>query len=251
MSGHNKEFLDQAASARPQITEVAPGEVGQRLEGGAVLIDVRSPEEYASDHIAGSVNHEYQTLAESIEFAVPDKDTPIVAYCGGGNRGAIAALALQESGYRNVTSIRGGFRAYRSAVEGDSLIVTEAAEGPLTQEHRPVDRENAEHYIWGEVSDGWHLLKQPDLSVIHERVPAGAGELRHYHSKARQFFFVLSGSATLELDTGDVTFHAGQGVHVPPGVAHRLTNNSNSSVEFLVISSPTTAGDRTNVDAAE
>lgn len=114
---------------------------------------------------------------------------------------------------------------------------------------RVIDRNNAEHYVWGEVSEGWHLLKQPDLSVIHERVPPGAGEVRHYHSKARQFFFVLSGSATLELETGPVTFHAGQGVHVPPGAPHRLANGSDSPVEFLVISSPATAGDRTNVEA--
>lgn len=112
------------------------------------------------------------------------------------------------------------------------------------------DKSNAEHYIWGEVSEGWHLLKQPDLSVIHERVPPGAGEVRHYHSRARQFFFALSGTATLELEAGPVTFHAGQGVHVPPGARHRLTNISDSPVEFLVISSPTTAGDRTNVDVS-
>lgn len=115
---------------------------------------------------------------------------------------------------------------------------------------RVTDRSNTEHYVWGEVSEGWHLLKQPDLSVIYERVPPGAGEVRHYHSKARQFFFVLSGSATLEFETGPVTFHAGQGVHVPPGTPHRFTNLSDSPVEFLVVSSPTTAGDRTNVEAA-
>lgn len=114
---------------------------------------------------------------------------------------------------------------------------------------RAIDKSNSEHYVWGGVSEGWHLLEQPDLSVIHERVPPGAGEVRHYHSKARQFFFVLSGSATLEFETGAVTFHAGQGVHVPPGTPHRFANDSDSPVEFLVISSPPTAGDRTNLEA--
>jgi mannose-6-phosphate isomerase-like protein (cupin superfamily) len=109
-----------------------------------------------------------------------------------------------------------------------------------------VDRSNAEHYVWGEGCDGWHLLGSDDLSVIHERVPAGAGEVRHYHSNARQFFFALVGSITMELDGGPVTFHAGQGVHVPPGTRHRLVNRSGSPVEFLVVSSPSTSGDRIN-----
>ena len=106
---------------------------------------------------------------------------------------------------------------------------------------------SAEHYTWGEVCDGWHLLKGHDMSVIEEVVPPGAGEVKHFHSKARQFFYVLAGEATIEFDDGAVTFSAGQGVHVPPGVPHRFCNRSASTVRFLVLSSPTTRGDRTNV----
>lgn len=110
----------------------------------------------------------------------------------------------------------------------------------------PTSPQNGEHYVWGEVCDGWHLLKEPDLSVIEERVPPGAGEIRHFHSKARQFFFVLSGTATLEFEGGTVTFGAGQGVHVAPGVLHRFVNASEAEVRFLVVSAPSTRGDRTN-----
>src|SRR5690606_1322514 len=56
-----------------------------------------------------------------------------------------------------------------------------------------VDATNAEHYGWGEVSDGWRLLDRPGLSVIEERVPAGAGEEWHVHDAATQFFYVLEG----------------------------------------------------------
>jgi quercetin dioxygenase-like cupin family protein len=111
----------------------------------------------------------------------------------------------------------------------------------------PSDISNAEHYVWGEVCDGWHLLKHTELSVIQERVPSGASEVKHFHSLARQFFYVLSGRATLELEGKSVSFGAGQGVHVPPGIAHRFLNNANEEVVFLVISSPATAGDRTNL----
>lgn len=112
------------------------------------------------------------------------------------------------------------------------------------------DQSSAEHYTWGCVCDGWHLLKQPDLGVIQERVPPGAGETEHFHSVARQLFFVISGAATLEFPGQSVTFTAGQCVHVEPGVRHRFVNRSADDVVFLVISSPATTGDRTNVRAA-
>jgi mannose-6-phosphate isomerase-like protein (cupin superfamily) len=119
----------------------------------------------------------------------------------------------------------------------------------MSSEPTPVDRTSAEHYVWGGVSEGWHLLKHEGLSVIEERVPPGAGEVRHVHARARQFFYVLSGRATLELAHGAVTFGPGQGVHVPPGAEHRFANASDEEVVFLVISAPTTTGDRTNVGA--
>jgi mannose-6-phosphate isomerase-like protein (cupin superfamily) len=112
---------------------------------------------------------------------------------------------------------------------------------------QPVSCENGEHYVWGEVCEGWHLLKGSDLSVIQERVPPGAAETRHVHAKARQFFFVLSGEATLEVEETSVVLAAGQGLHVAPGIAHRFVNASEHDVHFLVISAPTTRGDRTNV----
>ena len=62
------------------------------------------------------------------------------------------------------------------------------------------DLSNVEHYVWGEACDGWRLLNCLDLTVIQERVPAGAGEVAHVHAKSRQFFFVLSGTATMEFE---------------------------------------------------
>jgi mannose-6-phosphate isomerase-like protein (cupin superfamily)/ribosomal protein S18 acetylase RimI-like enzyme len=109
----------------------------------------------------------------------------------------------------------------------------------------PSDRTTSEHYTWGDACDGWRLLSGPDLAVIEERVPPGRGEVRHVHARARQFFYVISGTATLEIDGEVVTFTAGQGVHVPPGLPHRFSNESSDDVVFLVVSSPATTGDRT------
>lgn len=106
------------------------------------------------------------------------------------------------------------------------------------------DTSTAEHYTWGDVCDGWHLLMDPALSVIQERVPPGGAETRHLHAKARQFFYVLSGTATMEFGDEKVTFGPNQGLHVPPNTLHRFVNDSDADVVFLVISSPTTAGDR-------
>jgi mannose-6-phosphate isomerase-like protein (cupin superfamily) len=108
-------------------------------------------------------------------------------------------------------------------------------------------RENAEHYTWGEVCDGWRLLSRADLSVIEEQIPPHRGEVRHFHARARQLFYVLSGSLSIELPAGTVTVNAGQSFEVPPTVVHRVHNPFEVDATFLVVSAPTTAGDRTNV----
>lgn len=113
----------------------------------------------------------------------------------------------------------------------------------------PVSIANAEHYRWGEGCDGWHLLKLDALSVIRECVPPGASERRHRHARARQFFYVLEGSAVIEIDGARHVLETGQGVHVPPGAAHQFRNESSADVHFLVVSSPQSHGDRENVDA--
>ena len=118
------------------------------------------------------------------------------------------------------------------------------------QRSRPVSIASAEHYVWGGSCDGWHLLKDPSLSVIQERVPPGVGEVRHFHGHARQFFYVLTGVATLEFEGYSVQLNPGEGSEVPPEVPHRFMNNTELEVSFLVISAPSTIGDRTNVAPA-
>jgi mannose-6-phosphate isomerase-like protein (cupin superfamily) len=115
--------------------------------------------------------------------------------------------------------------------------------------HPVCDIDSAEHYTWGDSCDGWHLLKDPALSVIQERVPPFGAEIAHFHTRARQFFYVLSAIATMEFETESVTFGPGQGMHVPPNTVHRFVNRSEEEVVFLVVSSPASIGDRTNISA--
>lgn len=107
-----------------------------------------------------------------------------------------------------------------------------------------ISKENAEHYIWGDKCDGWYLVNKHDLSIIHERMPIDTVEIRHYHEKSRQFFFVLKGTATLEVNGVLEQITSFEGVEVPPNTPHQMMNRSNEDVEFLVISQPTTKGDR-------
>ena len=106
----------------------------------------------------------------------------------------------------------------------------------------------ATHYQWGELCDGWHLLNTDQLSVIQERVPPGCGEHMHYHRRAQQFFFVLAGQARLDIDGEIHVLHAQQGISVPAKLPHRLSNESDQELSFLVISAPHSHGDRITVE---
>jgi mannose-6-phosphate isomerase-like protein (cupin superfamily) len=110
-----------------------------------------------------------------------------------------------------------------------------------------ISKANAENYVWGRQCHGWHLLKLPQLSIVQERVPAGAGEVRHYHQRAEQFFFVLSGVATLEVGGEAERLGPGQGRHVPAGIPHQLYVAGPENSEFLVVSAPLAHGDRVRV----
>jgi mannose-6-phosphate isomerase-like protein (cupin superfamily) len=107
-----------------------------------------------------------------------------------------------------------------------------------------IKKETAEHYNWGPGCEGWHLLKHPDLSVIQELMPPNTSEVRHYHNKSRQFFFILSGIATMEMSDRTEILQAGEGLEIPPGNSHQMQNRSDDDLEFLVISQPPSQGDR-------
>jgi mannose-6-phosphate isomerase-like protein (cupin superfamily) len=84
------------------------------------------------------------------------------------------------------------------------------------------------------------------MSIIQERVPAGAAEVMHFHRKARQFFYILEGEGTMEFEDHEVDLHSGDGLEIPPQTKHQFRNRSNADVHFLVISVPTTRGDPLN-----
>jgi mannose-6-phosphate isomerase-like protein (cupin superfamily) len=107
-----------------------------------------------------------------------------------------------------------------------------------------INKQTAEHYKWGVGNDGWRLVNDSKLSVIHEKMPPGASEERHYHENARQFFFVLAGQAAFELESETVVLERHEGIEVAPRLCHRIFNRSDVDVEFIVCSQPSTNDDR-------
>jgi mannose-6-phosphate isomerase-like protein (cupin superfamily) len=107
-----------------------------------------------------------------------------------------------------------------------------------------IDKKSAQHFAWGNKCDGWHLLKTDALSVIEEKIPSGGSEVRHHHQKSRQFFYVLAGILSFEIIGEEMDLMPRQGIDVAPLVPHRVFDRSVDPAEFLVISSPTSHGDR-------
>ncbi len=107
-----------------------------------------------------------------------------------------------------------------------------------------IDKQTAQHYSWGDACDGWHLVQGATLSVIEERMPPGTSEVRHYHERANQFFYVLRGSLCIEAGGNEFILNPGQGVYVSAGEAHQVRNLAAADAEFLVVSNPPSHGDR-------
>jgi molybdopterin/thiamine biosynthesis adenylyltransferase/rhodanese-related sulfurtransferase len=111
MSPSGAEVLRQIKS---RIDEVDPAAVHEQVGNGAVIVDVREPEEWGAGHIPGAVHVPKSYLESRIEGAVPDRSDHVVLYCASGNRSAWAARTLTEDlGYEHVESMTGGFTLWK------------------------------------------------------------------------------------------------------------------------------------------
>ena len=114
---HSPGFLKIVNDAKTRIRQTDVSEVNERLSRGDrfVLIDVREESEYARGHLPGAVHLSKGLIERDIEAWIPDHNTPIVLYCGGGYRSALSADNIQKMGYRDVLSMDGGWRAWTEA----------------------------------------------------------------------------------------------------------------------------------------
>jgi adenylyltransferase/sulfurtransferase len=109
-----KQLVDEA---KREIKEIDPAELKrmQQQQQSFTLIDVREPDEVADGAIAGSKPLPRGQLEYKIDAITTDKDQPIVCYCGGGGRSALAAQSLKKMGFKNVMSLAGGFKGWRNS----------------------------------------------------------------------------------------------------------------------------------------
>jgi len=114
---HNPGFVKVVDAARARVRECTVSDVKVRLERGEQFhfVDVREDDEFGQDHAAGAIHIGKGVIERDIETAIPNKQAPIVLYCGGGYRSVLAADSLRQMGYTDVISMDGGIKAWRAA----------------------------------------------------------------------------------------------------------------------------------------
>jgi rhodanese-related sulfurtransferase len=112
---HSQQFLSLVNDAKQRVREVTVDDVKAKLDRGEsfLLIDVREDNEWDRDHLPNAIHLGKGVIERDIEQRAPDVSAPIVLYCGGGFRSALAADNLQRMGYTNVLSMDGGIREWR------------------------------------------------------------------------------------------------------------------------------------------
>ena len=109
---HAEGFLKLVNKAKSRIRETTPEEVMSRQPGSFHLVDVREDGEWQRGHAEGAIHLGKGIIERDIENTIPDRQSEIILYCGGGYRSALAAEALQEMGYKNVISMDGGWKRW-------------------------------------------------------------------------------------------------------------------------------------------
>ena len=111
---HTEGFLKLVNDVKTRVREISVAETQQRMRENedAKLIDVREDNEWNAAHAAGAIHLGKGIIERDIERTVPEKDTELILYCGGGYRSALATDALQKMGYTNVWSMAGGWKAW-------------------------------------------------------------------------------------------------------------------------------------------
>src|SRR5713101_1589614 len=108
-------FEKLVTDAKKNITEISPTDAAAKSKSGdAVIVDVREKDEWEEEHIPDAIHLSRGTIELEVEEKVPDLNTTVICHCGGGGRSALAAASLQKMGYKNVRSMAGGFKAWKT-----------------------------------------------------------------------------------------------------------------------------------------
>jgi phage shock protein E len=120
LSAKHNAFVQPANDARSRIREITPEELA-KFKQLPLIVDVREREEFIKGHISGAKHISRSVLEQRVFELASDWASPILVYCAGGNRGALAADTLQKMGYQNVFSLKGGLLGW---LEAGGLVET-------------------------------------------------------------------------------------------------------------------------------
>jgi adenylyltransferase/sulfurtransferase len=212
-----KQIMDEA---RQQVPEVSPDEVQDRLKAGGkpVVLDVREKEEYRQGYVPGAVSLPRGFLEMRVEETVPDKKTPIVAYCAGGTRSLLAGRILKELGYTDVVSMRGGFTAWKNK----GLAITEDRQFTPEQQIR-----YSRHFLLPEVGEAGQA-KLLDAKVLC----IGAGGL----GSPAAFYLAAAGVGTVgivDMDVVDLSNLQRQILHTNDRIGMPKTESARMTLQAL------------------
>ena len=112
---------------------------------------------------------------------------------------------------------------------------------------KKISIQDAPYFTWGEKGDGWFLAKNQHAVIIQECMQPHTSEIRHYHKATWQFFYILSGIATIEIDGNYVELIKGEGIEIPVSLPHNIMNKSDNELTYILISVPNLEGDRVNL----
>jgi sulfur-carrier protein adenylyltransferase/sulfurtransferase len=211
-------YRDLLEKVRGQITEVEVSDADQLRQQGAVLVDIRETDEVEQGIIPGAVHIPRGYLESRIENVAPDRSQPIVVYCAGGARSALAAKAIEELGYSNVTSLSGGFNSWKGSGLSWQTPVT------FSNEQR---RRYSRHFLLPEVGEaGQRKLLDAKVLLI------GAGGL----GSPAALYLAAAGVGTLGIVDDDVVDESNlqrQVIHTTDRIGTSKVESARATIEAI------------------
>ncbi len=117
------------------------------------------------------------------------------------------------------------------------------------KEHTKITLGNAEQYKWGNAGKGWLLANSEQGNVAERRLAPGVKEIKHYHRRSWQFFYVLSGEGTMVVNGEEILLRSNESIEIDPGQHHQFINSGEEDdLLFLVFSAPSSYQDRVEVE---
>lgn len=109
---------------------------------------------------------------------------------------------------------------------------------------KPVSIHDSIAAVWGDNCKAWSLHLSEGMQIKQESMPPGSSEKQHVHQSVTQFFYILKGTARIQVNDQTFALMKGMGLSIHPGLSHYISNPGIEDLEFLVCSNPPVGNDR-------